>query len=157
VDERSRWSNGRIHWGPAGRKRKGAAYQAHPSENIFWSLRTNPYRTKRTSFGESNLAGAPGEAPGVSSRELGSDFSSRREALPFDRAAFLSFLQTVRLSCTIQRRRLDPPARHLAHQMFAAFFYGDLISAPLETLVSSAREIQRTRIDGDDATLLRAR
>jgi hypothetical protein len=25
----------RIHWGPSGRKRKGAAYQAHPSENIF--------------------------------------------------------------------------------------------------------------------------
>jgi hypothetical protein len=28
-------SAARIHWGPAGRKRKGVAYQAHPSENIF--------------------------------------------------------------------------------------------------------------------------
>ena len=25
----------RIYWGPAGRERKGQAYQVHPSENIF--------------------------------------------------------------------------------------------------------------------------
>jgi hypothetical protein len=32
----------RIHWGPAGRKRKGAAYQAHPSENIFLMINGDP-------------------------------------------------------------------------------------------------------------------
>src|SRR4051812_9013903 len=25
----------RIHWGPAGRERKGVAYQVHPSEHVF--------------------------------------------------------------------------------------------------------------------------
>jgi hypothetical protein len=32
----------RIHWGPAGRKRKGVAYQAHPSENIFLMVKDDP-------------------------------------------------------------------------------------------------------------------
>jgi hypothetical protein len=32
----------RIHWGPAGWKRKGAAYQAHPSENIFLMINGDP-------------------------------------------------------------------------------------------------------------------
>lgn len=29
----------RIHWGPAGRKRKRVAFQAHPSENIFLMIK----------------------------------------------------------------------------------------------------------------------
>jgi hypothetical protein len=32
----------RIHWGPAGRRRKGVAYQAHPSENIFLMIKDDP-------------------------------------------------------------------------------------------------------------------
>jgi hypothetical protein len=32
----------RIHWGPAGRNRKGAVYQAHPSENIFLMIKDDP-------------------------------------------------------------------------------------------------------------------
>jgi len=32
----------RIHWGPAGRERKGVAYQVHPSENIFLIVNGDP-------------------------------------------------------------------------------------------------------------------
>ncbi len=32
----------RIHWGPAARKRKGVAYHAHPSENIFLMVKDDP-------------------------------------------------------------------------------------------------------------------
>lgn len=32
----------RIHWGPAGRERKGNAYQVHPSENVFLLIKSDP-------------------------------------------------------------------------------------------------------------------
>lgn len=67
----------RIHWGPAGRKRKGVAYQAHPSENIFLMVKDDPISYEADRPGGGHRRSAVLSRPSEASTSYGEESGER--------------------------------------------------------------------------------